>query len=431
MLPTKDPCHLIKGKAREFCERGDDGKGKLPNGDVTGTAASSVRELADKLISGIKALLAPKDGWTPKSVDGPVYSQFAWLGQHLAVSIMICVVVVCGLTAWQGVPRLRQMGLSVGWTLVAVAGTASVPAIVLALNKAVSATFLKVFDSDESTLFAVIRADMKTGADSSNPLAMLIIVSALVVALGFAFLVCVTRNPAIIGFVLVAPLVLASLARSGDTRGVRLWVVRLLGLLFAPLMLVLVVPLVSVVKGSLVLDAVLLLVADLAMLRMITHGVPYLGPRIAGVVRKEVESRTPSPLVRGAVRLGAPLYDEYESTPRGPRAVDTPGRGVSQDGGVVLGSYGIRRQSRPGRLTTASAADRVRRDAPRTERLAETRRRARADAQAANPAPGPRNRAPGAPAAPGSGAGPASGPASPGTPPPRTSPRTPPPPRTP
>ncbi|MGW7440887.1 hypothetical protein, partial [Streptomyces sp. NPDC054849] len=359
-------------------------------GGLTEGASDHVKDLADYLIKKIDGLLAPKDSWAPETADSWLYSQFLWLGQHLAVAIFICVVVVCALTAWQGAPRLKQLGASTGWTLAAVAGMASVPGVVLLLNQAVSASFTTMFDSNESTLFATIREDLAHGADSGNPLAILIITAALVVALAFATLVFMTRSLGILVFVCMAPLVLASLARGGDLSAVKTWAMRLLGLILAPFALILVSPFVSIVKGSLVMDAVLLIAADVLMLRMIFHGIPYFGPRIAGAVRGYVESRTTHPLAHALVRAGSPTVYEQQNTPRRPRPVNTPGRAVHQDRGVLLAAYGIKQRARSAQLTTKSAIDKVQTEAPRNQRLLEARRQARAAAaQTTNPTAGP------------------------------------------
>ncbi|MGW8558137.1 hypothetical protein [Streptomyces tubercidicus] len=404
-----DACKLLDGKARELCEeRGTDTPG-LPDGGsgdgLTNGASDHVKDLAKWLIDKNKGLIAPNKAWAPEKATDGVFAPFLWLGQHLALAIFTCVVVVCGLSAWQGTPRLRQMGLSTGWTLVAVAGMASVPGAVVALNKAVSAAFTKAFSSDESSLFGAITKDLESGADSGNPLAILIIIAALCVALAFAALVFVARQPAILGFVCASPLVLASLARGGDTEAVQKWGQRLLGLMFAPMALLLVAPFVKLVQGSLVMDSLLLIAADALMLRMIFHGVPYLGPRLARAARSMVESRTTHPLARAAVRVGAPNFHEQENSPRGPRLVSTPGRGMAQDADVLFAAYGGRPRPRPGRLTTPSAISQINTDSERSTRLMAARRQARAANQpptGRNPAPAPQSRpAPNSPPAPG------------------------------
>ncbi|MFG3001892.1 hypothetical protein [Streptomyces sp. NPDC048340] len=386
-----NPCELLgNGPARGYCER-DPGTGKpgnLPGGDgLLNGATTNVKTFANYLLDKVTGLLAPKNSWAPEEADSWVYAQFMWLGQHLAVAIFVCVVVVCGLTAWQGAPRLRQMGASTGWTLAAVAGMAAVPGVVLLFNQAVASAFLAMFDSNQGTLFAAIRDDLKHGADASNPLAQMIITAALCVALAFAVLVFMTRSLGILVWVCIAPLVLASLARGGDTSAVKVWAMRLLGLILAPFALILVSPFVAMVQGSLVMDAVLLVAADVLMLRMIVHGIPWFGPRIGGAVRGAVERRTTNPVVRAAVRAGSPDFYENENMPRQPRTVDTPGRAASQDKGALLGAYGIRPKQRTGRLTTDSAIDKARREAPRNQRLLEERRTARAAAATANPRP--------------------------------------------
>ncbi|WP_327135913.1 hypothetical protein OG311_38085 (plasmid) [Streptomyces sp. NBC_01343] len=381
-------CELVKGDARKYCERkpGGTGGGDLPSsGDgLTNGASDHVKDLADYLIKRIRGLLAPKDTWAPETADSWIYQQFLWLGQHLAVAIFICVVVVCALTAWQGTPRLKQMGASTGWTLAAVAGMASVPGVVLLLSQATSSAFTVMFDSNESTLFAVIKGDLDHGADSGNPLAILIIIAALVVALGFAALVFMLRNLGILAFVCMAPLVLASLARGGDMSAVRAWAMRLLGLMFAPFALIVVSPFVEFAKGSLTVDAVLLIAADVLMLRMIFHGVPYVGPRIARATRRLVENRTTNPLALAVVRAGSPAFYEHENVRRGPRTLATPGRAASQDRGVLLAAYGLKPKPRPGQLTVPSAVDKVQREAPRAQQLIEARRQARAAASQTN-----------------------------------------------
>ncbi|MGA5135136.1 hypothetical protein ACPCTO_35700 [Streptomyces olivoreticuli] len=398
-MPDKnDPCKLLpSGPARKYCESGPDsgssggggGGGGRGDGGLTDGASHHVRDLADTLIKTLDGLVAPKNSWAPKTADNWVYQQFLWLGQHLAVIVFICVVVVCALTAWQGAPRLKQLGASTGWTLAAVAGMASVPGVVMLLNTAVSEAFTKAFDSDESTLFQVIKGDLAHGADSGNPLAILIITAALVVALAFAALVFMTRSLGILAFVCMAPLVLASLARGGDMTAVKVWAMRFLGLIFAPFALLLITPFVTMVRGSLVMDGVLLVAADALMLRMIFHGIPYFGPKVAGAVRGYVESQTASPLARAVVRAGSPDFYEQESLPRMPRMVNTPGRALGQDRGVLFAAYGIRQQHRSPQLTTKSAIDKAQRDAPRQQQLIDARRQARAAAQKTNPSPAP------------------------------------------
>ncbi|MEU0852514.1 hypothetical protein ABZ387_31800 [Streptomyces flaveolus] len=381
-----DPCDALAGTpGYKYCVRDDSGGGppdgggpSAPGGGqgVTDGAVTSLQDAAEDLIHKLTGLVAPGKTWAPEKADSWVYQQFLWLGQHLAVAIFICVVVVCALTAWQGAPRMKQMGASTGWTLAAVAGMASIPGAVTLLNEAVSAAFTAAFNADETTLFGVILNDMKHGADADNPLARLIIVAALVVSLAFAALVFMTRQLGILVFVCMAPVVLASLARGGDTSAVRAWVMRLLGLMFAPFALLLLSPFVQFAKGSLVVDAVLLIAADVLMLRMIFHGVPYFGPRVARGARAFVERRTENPIARAVVRAGAPDVYEQETTPRGPRTVATPRRAMSQDGGVLLASYGVKRQERAGRLTTESAVAKARHDAARNAQIRAARQQA-------------------------------------------------------
>ncbi|MFF8953487.1 hypothetical protein ACF09I_32480 [Streptomyces sp. NPDC014940] len=388
-MADKDPCDLIKGPGRAYCEADNSGGGPPDTNGVGGTggglthgASDHVRQLAESLIKQINSLIAPKDTWAPAKADNWVYEQFLWLGQHLAVTVFICVVVVCGLTAWQGAPRLKQMGASTGWTLAAVAGMASVPGTVMLLNKAVSNAFTAAFDSNETTLFPAINSDLK---HSGNPLALLLIISALVVALAFAALVFMTRQLGILVFVCMAPLVLASLARGGDMTAVKTWAMRLLGLMFAPFALLLISPFVKLAEGSLVMDTVLLVAADALMLRMIFHGVPYFGPKVARTARTMVERNTTNPIARAVVRAGAPDFYEQENTPRLPRTMPTPGRAMSQDRGVLFAAYGVKQPQRPGRLTTESAVASARRQATeaatRNEQIRQVRQQARAAAQ--------------------------------------------------
>ncbi|MFC8015146.1 hypothetical protein [Streptomyces cinereoruber] len=404
--PAENPCAGIVGEARDLCEKGVPGytPGPPVGADgYTGGASEHVRDLADWLLTAIRKLIAPDKAWAPETVDSALYSPFLWLGQNLAVALFICVVVVCGLTAWQGVPRLRQMGASTGWTLAAVAGMASVPGIVHLLHQAVSAALRRAYDGGEGTLLDIIRQDMQTGGDA-HPLGLMFLMAALCVALAFAALVYMVRQPAILVLVCIAPLILASLARGGDMQAVKMWTQRLLGLLFAPMVLLLLTPIAAMVKGELVMDIVLLVAADLLMLRMIMHGVPWIGPRVARATRAMVERQTDNRVVRAVVRVGVPDMYEQETTPRGPRVVDTPSRSLARDGSVVLAAYGLPQRPQPGRLTTESAAKKIKADAERTAHLTAARRAARA---AHDPAPG----APARPAAP--GGAPAARPAAP------------------
>lgn len=380
---------------RDLCEEDHglprSGGGSGGGSGITDGASDSARHLAESIIKKINALVAPKDAWAPKSADSALYEPFLWLGQHLAVAIFVCVVVVCGLTAWQGAPRLKQMGASTGWTLAAVVGMATVPGAVMMLNKAVSTAFTAAFDSNESTLFKVILNDLQQGADKDVPLAKLLTISALVVALAPAALVFLTRSLGILAFVCMAPLVLASLARGGDTTAVKTWAMRLIGLMFCPFALLLVSPFVELAHGSLVVDTVLLLAADALMLRMVFHGIPYFGPRIARGARTFVERRTDNRLAHAVVRAGTPDVYEQENAPHRRRTINTPGRAAHQDRGVLLAAYGVRQQKRPGRFTAESAATR------RQERSADSRTQRSTPRTAA----GHSSRAPASPPAPG------------------------------
>ncbi|MFZ4240854.1 hypothetical protein ACOZGD_37540 [Streptomyces murinus] len=399
-----DACKWVKGEAHKYCERGHGGG--LPDtsgGGLTGGASQHVKDLADSLIATLKGLLAPNHAWAPARSDSVLYEPFLWLGQHLAVAIFVCVVVVCALTAWQGAPRLRQMGASTGWTLVSIAAMASIPGAVMLLNTAVSNAFTAAFNSNEMTLFAVIREDIDA---SGNPLALLLIISALVVALAFAALVFMTRQIGILAFVCMAPLVLASLARGGDSTAVKQWAMRLLGLMLAPFALLLVSPFVTMAKGSIALDTVLLLAADVLMLRMIFHGIPYVGPRAARMVRTMAERNTDNRLVLKAVRAGVPDFYEQENSPRVPRTVDTPGRAMARDRHVLAAAYGLNPQQRAGRLTTESAvAQAARYEQDNAERIVaiqqmrrQTRAAVRNQAPTAPAQPAPRAQAPARPA---------------------------------
>ncbi|MER6441294.1 hypothetical protein ABT275_33655 [Streptomyces sp. NPDC001185] len=403
MADKDDPCDLLKGTpGYEYC-RGDRGSDTPPGTGKSGVADGAtdhVQKLADNLLGTLKHLVAPGKSWAPEKTDSALYAPFLWLGQHLAVAIFVCVVVVCALTAWQGAPRLRQMGASTGWSLAAVAGMASVPGVVMLLNRAVSSAFTTMFASDESTLFGAISHDMEQAADAGNPLAVLLIFAALVVALAFAALVFMTRQLGILVFVCMAPLVLASLARGDDMSAVRAWAGRLLGVMFAPFALLVLSPFVAFAKGSLVVDAVLLVAADALMLRMIFHGIPYFGPRVARGARSFVEDLTENRVARAVVKAGAPDVYEWENSPARRRTVDTPGRAVHQDRGVLLAAYGVTQRKREGQLTTASTIAQVRERAARTAEIT----RARQQARAANPpqtsgSPAPSSGQPGAPAA--------------------------------
>ncbi|WP_172385620.1 hypothetical protein [Streptomyces sp. MNP-20] len=367
----EDPCALIKGPALKYCRRGQKKRDGGGGGEgVTDGASDHVKDLAKSLIDALGNLLGPKRSWAPKKADAPVYREFLWLGQHLAVTIVICVVVVCALTAWQGAPRLRQMGLSVGWSLAAVAAMGAVPGVVVMLNTAVSESIRTAFQADESTLLSQIEKDVEPGGNLLGPLGSLLIISALVVALAIAALVFLTRQLGIVAFVFAAPIVLASLARGGDTQAVKVWMQRLFGLLFAPFALLLVTPLTEFAKGNLVKDALILVLADFIMLRMIFHGVPYIGPAAAraarGLVERNITNERAKRLVLPVMRAGVPDFYEQESSPLGPRTVDTPQRALTKDRNVLFAAYGIKRSQPPGRLTPASASAREQRNAAHT-----------------------------------------------------------------
>ncbi|MFD3820614.1 hypothetical protein ACFWRZ_36600 [Streptomyces rubiginosohelvolus] len=387
---AENPCDEIKGTAREYCDW-DGGDRPIPDehqgGGMADSAAQMVKDLAKNLSENITDLVAPGSLSAPATKDSELYQPMLWLGEHITIAIFICVVVMCGLTAWQGMPRLKQLGHTTGYSIVAIAIMGAVPVIVDLLNAAVAKAMKKGLGDGSGTLFGAIQAHLESGGDAGNPLAQLLILSALVVTMAFAGLVYLVRTPGILVFVCMSPLVLASLAREGNNSAVLLWMNRLLGLIFTPFVLLLVTPFTSLTKGSLVLDTVLLLVADALMLRMIVHGVPWVGPRIALAARGAVERRTDNPFARAVMRAGVPDMYEEESSPRGRRTVPTPGRAVHQDRNVLAGAYGLKQRHRPGRLTTASTIAQVEENAERTAQIAHARRRARAAGSPSGGAP--------------------------------------------
>lgn len=374
-----NPCDGIKGKAKEYCEW-DGADRPMPDqeGGLTNGAAELVRDLAKNLSENITDLVAPKSLSAPATNGHELYKPMLWLGEHITIAIFICVVVMCGLTAWQGMPRLRQLGHTTGYSVVAIVIMGAVPVTVDLLNTAVAEAFDKGIGDSSGTLFGEIQKHLESGGDAGNPLAQLLILSALVVTMAFAGLVYLVRTPGILLFVCMSPLVLASLAREGNNSAVLLWMNRLLGLIFTPFILLLITPFTTLTKGSLVLDTVLLLVVDALMLRMIVHGVPWVGPRLAMAARSAVERRTDNPFARAVVRAGVPDMYEQENGIRNHRVVPTPGRAVHQDRGALLGAYGIKHRERPGRLTTASTIAQVQEGAERTAQIAQARRQTRA-----------------------------------------------------
>ncbi|GGZ29486.1 hypothetical protein [Streptomyces nitrosporeus] len=385
-----NPCDGIKGKAREYCEW-DGGERPMPDqdGGVTHGAADLVRDLAKGLSETITELVAPGSLSAPATNGHELYQPMLWLGEHITIAIFICVVVMCGLTAWQGTPRLRQLGHTTGWSMVAIAIMSAVPVTVDLLNRAVAQAFKTGANGGSGTLFGAIQQHLESGGDAGNPLAQLLILSALVVSMAFAGLVYLVRTPGILVFVCMSPLVLASLAREGSNSAVLLWMNRLLGLIFTPFILLVITPFVPLTKGSLVLDTVLLLMADALMLRMIVHGVPWVGPRIAMASRSAVERRTDNPFARAVVRAGVPDMHEQENGIRNRRLVPTPGRALHQDRNRLLDAYGIPHRERPGRLTTASTVAQVQEGAERTAAIAQARRQARTGMPRAAAAPAP------------------------------------------
>ncbi|MBK5993356.1 hypothetical protein JHN53_17240 [Streptomyces sp. MBT58] len=423
-----NPCDGIKGRARDYCEWDGEERpipGEHQGGGMVDSASQAVKDLVDHLCESITDLVAPKSLSAPATKDHELYAPMLWLGEHITVAIFICVVVTCALTAWQGMPRLRQLGHTTGYSMIAIAVMGAIPPLVDQLNKAVAKAF-NIGMGEGAGLFAQIQQHLEQGGDAGNPLAQLLLLSALAVTLMFAGLVYLVRTPGILVFVLMSPLILASLAREGNNRAVLLWMNRLLGLICTPFILLIVTPATELTGGSLVLDVVLLLGADLLMLRMVWVGVPYVGPRIAMAARGAVERRTDSPIARAVMRVGVPTVYEQENGLRNHRVVPTPGRAVHQDSNTLLGAYGIKRPERPGRLTTASTIAQVQEGAERTAAIAQARRQARTTHAPASGAP--RTTGPAAtPAAPVRSAGPAparpAGPTTPSAPP---APRTPP-----
>jgi hypothetical protein len=297
---TEDPCDLIRGPAKDYCERGEGGG----SGSGGGTTPNSVPDTLDPLSSLAKGC-ADAAAWTVDTLSDAVKStadvdftndtflkQYAVVFAASAFLTLILWLLAVAKRAVRGVPLTTALSEAVGFLWLTVLASAFTPLIlytVVSATDAVTEVLAKGTGDQTDTFFGTFSEALKQGNDIGGGPIMLILVSFVsIVAAGVLYLELYLRAVLLYVGALLGVVVYAGLVDKNLWGHVRRWA----GIMIAVIMVKPVIVIVLGLAGALTTedgpDSVAAIVSGLAIIllaifasAMIYRFVPGFGDEIA------------------------------------------------------------------------------------------------------------------------------------------------------
>ncbi|MEU5628329.1 hypothetical protein [Streptomyces tendae] len=298
---TEDPCDLIRGPAKDYCERGEGGSGGSGGG---GGAPDTLPNTLDPLSSLAKGC-ADAAAWTVDTLSNAVKNtadvdftndtflkQYAVVFAASAFLTLVLWLLAVAKRAVRGVPLTTALSEAVGFLWLTVLASAFTPLIlytVVSATDAVSDVLAKGTGDQTDTFFGTFSQALKQGNDIGGGPIMLILVSFVsIVAAGVLYLELYLRAVLLYVGALLGVVVYAGLVDKNLWGHVRRWA----GIMIAVIMVKPVIVIVLGLAGALTTkdgpDSVAAIVSGLAIIllaifasAMIYRFVPGFGDEIA------------------------------------------------------------------------------------------------------------------------------------------------------
>ncbi|MEU5740395.1 hypothetical protein ABZ784_20690 [Streptomyces tendae] len=298
---TEDPCDLIRGPAKDYCERGEGGGGGSGGG---GGAPDTLPNTLDPLSSLAKGC-ADAAAWTVDTLSNAVKNtadvdftndtflkQYAVVFAASAFLTLVLWLLAVAKRAVRGVPLTTALSEAVGFLWLTVLASAFTPLIlytVVSATDAVSDVLAKGTGDQTDTFFGTFSQALKQGNDIGGGPIMLILVSFVsIVAAGVLYLELYLRAVLLYVGALLGVVVYAGLVDKNLWGHVRRWA----GIMIAVIMVKPVIVIVLGLAGALTTkdgpDSVAAIVSGLAIIllaifasAMIYRFVPGFGDEIA------------------------------------------------------------------------------------------------------------------------------------------------------
>ncbi|WP_217145056.1 hypothetical protein [Streptomyces sp. AC627_RSS907] len=298
--PSDDPCDLIHGPAKDYCERGEGGGstggGSTPDGvpsslDPLSSLAKGCADAASWTVDKLSAAVqdtAEVDFTNPKFLQ-----QYAVVFAASTILTLLLWLLAVAKRAVRGVPLTTALSEAIGFLWLTVLASAFTPLIlytVVSATDGVTDVLAKTTGDQTDTFFGTFSGALKKGEDIGGGPIMLIVVSLVsVLAAGVLWLELVIRAALLYVGALLGTVVYAGLVDKNLWGHVRRWAGIMIAVILVKPVIVIVLGLAGALSTDDGPDAFSAVVSGLAIIllaifasAMIYRFVPGFGDEIAG-----------------------------------------------------------------------------------------------------------------------------------------------------
>ncbi|GJF23605.1 hypothetical protein [Streptomyces sp. HO565] len=300
--PSDDPCDLLIGPAKQYCERGDSGGGSTGG---TGGDAPGITSTLDPLSSLAKGC-ADAASWTIDKLSAAVQDtanvdftnqkflqQYAVVFAASTILTLLLWLLAVAKRAVRGVPLTTALSEAIGFLWLTVLASAFTPLIlytVVSATDGVTDVLAKATGDQTDTFFGTFSGALEKGEDIGGGPIMLIVVSLVsILAAGILWLELVIRAALLYVGALLGTVVYAGLVDKNLWGHVRRWAGIMIAVILVKPVIVIVLGLAGALSADDGPDAFSAVVSGLAIIllaifasAMIYRFVPGFGDEIAG-----------------------------------------------------------------------------------------------------------------------------------------------------
>ncbi|MGY1550043.1 hypothetical protein [Streptomyces sp. MN6] len=300
--PSNDPCDLIHGPAKDYCERGEGGSGggggeRSTLNDPTSALdplASLARGCADAASWTVKQLSAAVEDTAEVDFTNDTFlQQYAVVFAASTILTLLLWLLAVAKRAVRGVPLTTALSEAIGFLWLTVLASAFTPLIlytVVSATDGVTDVLAKATGDQTDTFFGTFSAALEKGNDIGGGPIMLIVVSLVsILAAGVLWLELVIRAALLYVGALLGTVVYAGLVDKNLWGHVRRWAGIMIAVIMVKPVIVIVLGLAGALSADDGPDAFSAVVSGLAIIllaifasAMIYRFVPGFGDEIAG-----------------------------------------------------------------------------------------------------------------------------------------------------
>ncbi|WP_395576666.1 hypothetical protein [Streptomyces sp. BK79] len=296
---TDNPCDLIRGPAKEYCENGQAGAGSTSRDtpDVTTTLdplSSLAKGCADAAAWTVDKLSAAVEDTADVDFTNPKFlQQYAVVFAASTVLTLVLWLLAVAKRAVRGVPLSTALSEAIGFLWLTVLASAFTPLIlytVVSATDGITDVLAKTTGDQTDTFFGTFSGALKKGEDIGGGPIMLIVVSLVsILAAGVLWLELVIRAALLYVGALLGTVVYAGLVDKNLWGHVRRWAGIMIAVILVKPVIVIVLGLAGALSADDGPDAFSAVVSGLAIIllaifasAMIYRFVPGFGDEIAG-----------------------------------------------------------------------------------------------------------------------------------------------------